>query len=74
VPAWTTWSRDKSCSLPGLELQPFGRPANSQSLYLLHFPASYVVKYVVNSSDYTKLNGRKFSKEFIELQWDATVA
>jgi hypothetical protein len=26
---------------PGLELQPLGRPAHSQSLYRLHYPCSY---------------------------------
>jgi hypothetical protein len=28
-------------TLPGLELRPLGRPARSQSLYLLCYPGSY---------------------------------
>jgi hypothetical protein len=32
--------RRKPLSLPGLELQPLGRPARSQSLYRLRYPGS----------------------------------
>jgi hypothetical protein len=31
--------------LPGLELQPFGRPARSQALYRLPYPGSHFVSY-----------------------------
>jgi hypothetical protein len=31
----------KFLTLPGLELQPLGRPARSQSLYRLRYPGSY---------------------------------
>jgi hypothetical protein len=34
----------KSFTLPGLELQPFGRPARSQSLYQLRYPGSFYHK------------------------------
>jgi hypothetical protein len=30
----------KFLTIPGLELQPFGRPASSQSLYRLRYPGS----------------------------------
>jgi hypothetical protein len=33
----------KFLTLPGLELQPLGRPARSQSLYRLRYPASPTV-------------------------------
>jgi hypothetical protein len=39
-PVWTTWRR-KFLILPGLELQPLGRPARIQSLYRLSYPGSY---------------------------------
>jgi hypothetical protein len=32
---------DTGASLPGLELQPLGSPARSQSLYRLRYPGSY---------------------------------
>jgi hypothetical protein len=31
----------KFLTLPGLELQPLGRPARSQSLYRLRYPSSF---------------------------------
>jgi hypothetical protein len=43
VPVWTPW-RDFFI-LPGLELQPLGRPARSQSLYRLSYSGSYI--YIV---------------------------
>jgi hypothetical protein len=35
----------KFLTLPGLQLQPFGRPARSQSLYRLRYPDSYQRNY-----------------------------
>jgi hypothetical protein len=35
----------KFLTLPGLELQPLGRPAGSQSLYRLRYPGSWETKY-----------------------------
>jgi hypothetical protein len=32
----------KFFTLPGLELQPLGRSARSQSLYLLRYPGYYI--------------------------------
>jgi hypothetical protein len=40
----------KFLTLPGLELRPLGRPARSQSLYLLHYPGSnlfYLMQYLL---------------------------
>jgi hypothetical protein len=37
---WDDMERRRFLTLPGLELQPLGRPARSQSLYRLPYPGS----------------------------------
>jgi hypothetical protein len=44
----------KFLTLPGLELRPLGRPARSQSLYRLRYPASIVV--LIFDTDFYELN------------------
>jgi hypothetical protein len=40
-PVWMTRRREIFLTLPGLELQPLYSPADSESLYRLHYPGSY---------------------------------
>jgi hypothetical protein len=42
----------KISPLPGLELQPVGRPARSQSLYRLRYPGFYHQKMITNYYEY----------------------
>jgi hypothetical protein len=36
--------RRKTLFLPGLELRPLGRPVSSQSLHLLRYPGSNIIR------------------------------
>jgi hypothetical protein len=44
-------------TIPELELRPLGRPALSQSLYLLHYPGFWVGLYIVTIYGFVTIDG-----------------